>query len=99
MARIPRDENVPAQLVEGLAQVVELLRAVGEPVQQYQRTLGALAVDVQARAANGVDVGSIERLEAAGDLNSSLVRAAGHSPSGLLTPGADFTLTPQHSPV
>src|SRR6266853_879139 len=93
MARISRDENVPAQLVEGPAQVVELLRAVGEPVQQYQRTLRAPAVDVQTSAANGVDVGSIERLEAAGDLNSSFVRVAGHSRYGILSRGVDFDLT------
>src|SRR5712671_2035435 len=99
MARIPRDENVPAQLVEGPAQVVELLRAVGEPVQQYQRTLRAPAVDVQTSAAKGVDVGSIEGLEAAGDLNSSLVRVAGHSRYGILSRGVDFELTAEQRAV
>src|SRR5258706_14430768 len=99
MARIPRDENVPAQLVEGLAEGVELLRAVGEPVQQYQRTLGAPAVDVQARAANGIDVGSIERLETAGDLNSSRVGVAGHCRYGILSRGVDFDLTAEQRAV
>src|SRR5260370_8256343 len=95
MVRIRGDENVPAQVVEPLGQVVELLRAVGEPVQQYQRTLGALAVDVQASAANGVDVGSIERLEAVGALNSSFVRVAGHSRYGILGRGVAFDRTPE----
>src|SRR6266568_5674693 len=99
MPRVPRDENVPAQLVEALAQGVELLRAVGEPVQQYQGTLGAPAVDVQARVADGIDIGSIERLEAAGDLNSSLVRVAGHCRYGILSRGVDFDLTAEQRAV
>src|SRR5258708_28256411 len=99
MARIPRDENVPAQAVKAPAEVVELLRAVGEPVQQYQRTFRAVAMDVQASAAKGVDVGSVERLKTACDLNSSFVRVAGHSRYGILSRGGDFDLTAEQRAV
>jgi hypothetical protein len=82
MARIPGDEDVPAQPVKVLAEVVELLRAVREAMQQDHGALGAVAVGVEARVTRRVDVGTVEVLETGGNLNSSFVRIAAHSRTG-----------------
>src|SRR5207249_1812180 len=74
VARIARDKDVPAASKEILAEVIELTRAVGEPVEQYQRALSRLPMRVQARVAIGIHVGPVKSLEASGDLDRLYVR-------------------------
>src|SRR5207247_10013802 len=60
MPRIARDEDVPSALVELAAERIELLGAVGEAVEEDERTLHTLAVRVRARVAERVDVGAVQ---------------------------------------
>jgi hypothetical protein len=82
MARIPRDEDVPAQPIEVLAERIELLGAIRKPMKKDEGPLSTAALGVKARVTGQVDVGTVEVLEARGDLNSSFVRIAAHSRTG-----------------
>src|SRR5712692_9414658 len=82
MARIPGDEHVPAEPIEMQAERIELLRAIRKPMKKDEGALGAMAVGVKARVTSGVDVGTVEVLEARDDLNSSFVRIAAHCRTG-----------------
>ena len=68
VTRIARDEDVPASLVEELAQRIHLLRTVGKPVEEDQRALDAVSLRVEARVAERVDVGPVEVLDAGGNV-------------------------------
>ena len=79
---ISGNEDIPAQIMEVLAQRVELLRAVREPVKQDERALGSVPMGVEACAAGGVDVGTVQRFQAFRDLDSRLVGIAAHRRTG-----------------
>ena len=78
MPRVAGDEDIPAKVEELAAELVELLRAAGEAVQQDQRTLGASAVRVEPGVAERVDVRAVEVLQRAGDPDAFRVVVAGH---------------------
>src|SRR5438445_12106994 len=80
VARVAGDEDVPAHLEELLAERIELLRAVGETVQQNEGSLGSAAVGVEPGLTDGVDVRAVEVLDARGDPNGIFVCIATHSP-------------------
>ncbi len=60
--RVAGDEHVPSARKEIFADVIELPRAIGEPVEQHQRAFGPLPMRVQARVADRINVGSVEIL-------------------------------------